>query len=487
MDIQFYGRKHELSVLREDNWRNKSMLSAIYGRRRVGKTALVEFAYKNDLLWKFDGIENAKTATQIQFFLKQLAHYSCPDVDLFASDWDEAFTLLNNQMLSIEKNFSKKLVIFFDEFQWMCEMKGKLVSIFKYHWDNYLSKHPKCIFILCGSVSSFIVKKVIQSNSLYGRIDLEINLQPLSLTESHSFFKNTISEKNFIETYMVFGGIPQYLLELNPRMSLMQNLNEYAFKPTGFFFNEFNRLFISHFASNTIYEKILKNLSKGKLYISELAKKCNVSSGGNFTERLHDTELAGFISKQIPVDKEDDSRLIKFCINDEFLHFYFRFIAPNSSKIVNGHFSFNRLLKIRDYNQWQGLAFERLCQKHSKQIAEYQRFSAVDYKAGSWFKRANYLRGAQVDLVFVRADKILTACEIKYSSNLKPASIINAFEQKCKALQQSFPMYAIEKVLILGKTGTKNLNLKSYFDHILMANELFDCYNAHGDENFGSF
>jgi hypothetical protein len=473
MDIPFYGRKQELAALREENWRPKSMLAAVYGRRRVGKTALVEYAYQEDLMWKFDGIENANTKTQILYFLKQMAHYNSPNADFQASDWDEAFNLLNKQIALIEKHISNKLVIFFDEFQWMCEMKGQLVSIFKYHWDNFLSKHPKCTFVLCGSVSTFIVKKVIQSNSLYGRIDLEINLQPLSIPESRSFFKNTISEKNALETYMIFGGIPQYLLELNPKMSLMQNLNEYAFKPTGYFFKEFNRLFISHFASHPIYEKILKVLSKQKLYLSELTQKCQVSSGGNFTDRLRDAELAGFIQKQVPVDKGDDSRLIKYCMNDEFLHFYFKFIAPNSAKIVTGNYTFQSLLKSRDYQQWQGFAFERLCRKHAKQISEHQRFSAVDYQVGSWFKRASQSQGAQVDLVFVRSDKILTACEIKYSAHLKPASIIKAFEQKCVALQHSFPSYAIEKILIIGKTGPPNENLIHFFDHIIIADELF--------------
>ena len=473
MTIPFYGRNSELIALREDNWRNRSMLVAIYGRRRVGKTALIEVAYQNDLLWKFDGIENVNTRTQIQFFLKQMALYNATETGLHAFDWDEVFTVLNNQIVSIENQTSKRLVIFFDEFQWMCEMKARLVSIFKYHWDNYLSKHPKCTFVLCGSVSSFIVKKVIQSNSLYGRVDLEINLQPLSISESRSIFKNTIAEKNVLETYMVFGGIPQYLLELNPKMSLSQNINEYALKSTGFFFHEFNRLFISHFASNPIYERILKALASGKYYLSELAKKCSVSSGGNFTDRLCDLELAGFIKKQIPVDKGSDSRLIKYSLNDAFLHFYFKFIAPNSLKIVTGNCSYNSLLNNRNYHQWQGYAFERLCQNHSKRISEYQRFSAVDYQSGSWFKRADNLGGAQVDLVYLRADKILTACEIKYTTTLKPSSIISAFDKKCMALQQSFPTYTIEKILILGKATSKNARLHSYFDHILISDDVF--------------
>ncbi len=473
MDIPFYGRKQELKVLREENWRKKSMLGVVYGRRGVGKTALVENAYKDDLLWKFEGIENGNTRTQIRYFLKQLSHCVSPDEEFNASDWDEALILLNKQISFIEKNSLERLVIFFDEFQWLCEMKEKLVSIFKYHWDNFLSKHPKCTFILCGSISSFIVKKVIQSKALYGRVDLEINLQPLSIPESRFFFEDSIAGNQILDIHMVFGGIPQYLLELNPGMSLIQNLNEYAFKQTGFFFKEFHRLFISHFASHSIYEKVLRVLAQGKHPLSGLAKKCKVSSGGSFSDRLHDMELAGFIQRQIPVDKGEGSRLLQYCINDEFLHFYFKFIAPNSPKIISGKFSFQSLYKARVYQQWQGFAFERLCRKHAMHIADFQRFSAIDYKSGPWFKRPDNTPGAQVDLVFIRSDKVVTACEIKYASEIKGAVIINDFEKKIAALQKAFPSYAVEKVLILGKAHSKNKNLHAYFDHILTADDLF--------------
>lgn len=474
MNTIFYGRKHELSALREENWREKSLLAAVYGRRRVGKTSLVEFAYKDDILWKFEGIENGSTRTQIRYFLKQLSQSVCPECEFTASDWDEAFSLLDKQILKIEKTISRRLVIFFDEFQWLCEMKSGLVSLFKYHWDNFLSKHPKCTFILCGSISSFIVKKVLYSKALYGRVNLEINLQPLSVQESQLLLKDSLCQNNVLDVHMVLGGVPQYLLELNPRMSLVQNLNEYAFKPTGFFFNEFNRLFISHFAGHAVYEKILCILSQGRLPVSDLSKKCKITSGGSFTERLREMELAGFIQKQVPVDKGGKSRLQKYCINDEFLHFYFKFIAPNSHNIINGRFSFQSILKSRDYAQWQGFAFERLCRKHAAHIAEHQRFSGIDYKAGSWFKRkSSRTAGVQVDLIFIRSDNVITVCEIKYASRIQAAAVIDNFEKKCRVLQKSFTSYVIEKVLIIGKTDSKNEKLHAYFDHVLKAEDLF--------------
>lgn len=473
MNTPFHGREDELRALREKNWRNRGMLIAVYGRRRVGKTALVEYAFKDHVLWKFEGIENGNTRAQIRYFLKQLSHFARPEHDFSASDWDEALSLLDKEISRIEKRRPERLVLFFDEFQWLCEMKSELVSIFKYHWDNFLSRRSWCTCILCGSVSSFIVKNVIHSRALYGRVDLEMNLLPLSIRESRLFLKGSLCERQTLDVHMILGGVPQYLLELNPGMSLIQNLNEYAFKPTGFFFNEFNRLFISHFASHAVYEKILRVLSSGRSPLSELAKKCGASSGGSFSDRLHEMELAGFIQKQIPVDKGEKSRLPRYCINDEFLHFHFKFIAPNSHNIATGRYSFQSVLKSRGYSQWRGFALERLCRKHAVHIADHQRFSGIDYKVGPWFKRKPDTSGARVDLLFIRSDNVLTACEIKYASRLHSAALIRDFEKKCHALQKAFPSHAIEKILILGKAVGKSATLHAYFDHILTADVLF--------------
>jgi len=471
---QFIGREEELTSLREHNWRNQAQLVAVYGRRRVGKTALVEQAYRDDVVWKLEGIENGNTKTQIAFFLKQLSHYVSYEHDLTAASWDEALTVLEKAITDFERQHgNKKLVLFFDEFQWFCEMKGNLVSVFKYHFDNYLSKHASCVFVLCGSVSSFIVKKIIESRALYGRIDLEINLKPLNITETHEFLSASMCEDQVLDVQMIFGGIPQYLLELNPRMSLIQNLNEYAFRSSGFFFKEFDRLFISHFASNTLYEKILNILSGGNKTPPELARRCGVSTGGGFTERVRDLELAGFIDRQVPLNKTQRSKIVRYRISDEFLQFYFRFISPYYQEIVTGNIKSIKPLTTQNYQQWRGYAFERLCQKHASHIADFLRFSGIDYKAGPWFQRTGDQSGAQVDLMFIRSDTLLTVCETKYTSGLNTSSIIKDFDNKVQTLGNVFSDRPIEKVLIIGKSIKIPQKLNAYFDHIICARELF--------------
>lgn len=98
-------------------------------------------------------------------------------------------SLLNEHLAALVKKNPGRIVVFFDEFQWLCEMKPGLVSTFKYHWDNFFSKYPSCVFILCGSGSSFIVKKVIQSRALYGRVDLCAD--PGAKSTRHNYGRNS--------------------------------------------------------------------------------------------------------------------------------------------------------------------------------------------------------------------------------------------------------------------------------------------------------
>jgi len=472
--MRFLGREEELAVLRRENWRGKAELVVVYGRRRVGKTALVEEAYRDDLLWKFEGIENADRATGIRFFLRQLQQYSSCHAEWIVDDWDKALELLAKALSSEAAGHSGRVVVFFDEFQWMCGMEEGLVSIFKYHWDNSFSALANCVFVLCGSVSSFIVKKVVKSRALCGRIDLEIDLKPFCPSESKALLEGSLMANAMLEVQMIFGGVPQYLLELDPRMSLAQNLDESAFKPTGFFFREFERLFISHFARHAVYERVLRALSDRPLGLPALAAAVETTVGGTFSERLKDLELAGFVGRQRPVGKGEKSKLLKITLEDEYLHFYFSFIRPNSRAILTGNIAFQRLANSGAFHQWLGYAFERLCRKNAAVIAARLGFSGVNYEAGPWFARKGLAgHGAQVDLLFRRADKVLTLCETKHARRLQLDRVETGFGTKEDALLDAFPGYVVERVLILGRAVSNADSAKGFCHQVVLASDLF--------------
>lgn len=466
----FRGRSQELGLLREHNWRNHAQLIVVYGRRRVGKTALVEHAYGNGVLWKFEGLEGESSQRQIQSFVANLAAYAGKPAirEPVYADWGEVFEVFAAEIKD------RKCVVFFDEFQWLAEMQSTLVSLFKYYWDNHFRKCRQARFVLCGSISSFMVRQVLKSRALYGRVDTEINLKPLSMNEMNEFFEGSRSKDEVIQFSMTFGGVPQYLEELNPTLSYMQNLNEYAFRATGYFFQEYARLFISHLADSPLYEKILLHLSLGVSNTEALAKACQTTIGGGLSRKIADLEMCGFIHRETPVDKGVKSRLIRYRLDDEYLHFYFRFILPNVPEILAGRVSMQTLTHGKGFEQWQGQAFERLCHKNAHAIARYLQFSGITYRYGPWFQRGTESRrGVQIDLLFDRADKVLTVCEMKYTKHLASRKIIDDFEKKQEVLLRQYAGYSVQKVLILGKKASPPSALKKYFDHVLLAEEVF--------------
>lgn len=465
----FWGRDAEIALLRQKNWRKQAELIILYGRRRVGKTSLVEHAYQNDVVWKFEGLEGESVNKQIKNFLAALSDYTGQSraVSHSIRDWHDSLKLL------VELLPKKRMVLFFDEFQWLADMKSGFVSLFKYFWDNHFKNYAGLRVVLCGSVSSFMVKKVIRSKALYGRVDTEMNLTPLKIRETGQFFTPAKTLGELIQINMIFGGIPQYLQQLQPGYSLIQNLNEQAFRPHGYFFQEYRRLFISHFSQNSLYEKIIHSLSYGPRSAEDVARACEVQTGGTLTERLVDLELAGFVRKETPFDKGPKSKLVRYRLDDEYLHFYFRFIKPNIPKILSGRFSFEFLFPHRDFKQWEGYAFERLCCKNADELARVLGFSGINYQSGPWFVRGDQNQdGAQVDLVFQRADSVLTICELKYAKELNSAQLIRNFERKCEALELRFPHFGQQKVLLLGKPCPLNPTMRKYFDKILFAAEV---------------
>ncbi|MBF0105047.1 MAG: AAA family ATPase [Deltaproteobacteria bacterium] len=462
--MHFIGREDEIRLLRKTNFRDHADLTVMYGRRRVGKTALIEKAYHDCVMWKFEGLEQASPGDQINSFLNQLALYAPTKKGktYSANDWGDAFLLLSKTLNN------KKVVVFFDEFQWMVGMDAKIVSLFKYYWDNHFQKHRSCRFVICGSVSSFIVEQVIHSQALYGRIDTEIHLKPLSLKESRLFFSARTAEE-VLQIYMTFGGVPKYLLEIEPGRSFLQNLNETAFHQNGFFFQEYRRLFISHFAENTHYQTIVRALSQKQATLDDLAKACQTKKGGVFSDHVNNLVLADFVERFIPLGKSDLSRIVRFRLLDEYLHFYFGFILPNAARIQSGQFQYQGINEPT-LRQWQGYAFERLCRRHAREIAKRLFFAGVAYASGTYFERKK--NGVQVDLVFKRNDNVLTVCEVKYVNTLQGKALVDTFQKKIRTLSESFPRYSIHKVLILGKENKIPDVVKSTFDQIIYASEI---------------
>jgi AAA+ ATPase superfamily predicted ATPase len=467
----FIGREPELAQLRSLKDSKKAGLAIVYGRRRVGKTTLIEEAFKKDRIIKIEGTEGLDHKSQIENFLSTLRSvFKLPILNnVKASNWKECFEILASL---VQKG---RWIVHLEELQWMANYSQDLIAQLKPVWDNNLRKNPDLILVLCGSSPSFFTSEVLRSKALYNRSSLEINLGEFSLKESHEFLPKR-SLRSIFDAYLSVGGIPVYLDRLAKGHSVYLSLCQESFKRDSFFLHEYEKIFVSSFVQSECHRSVLKFLSKKrKATRNEIVKHLKLSSGGALTRVLQDLEACGFISRVVPLDKERDSLLSYYQILDSYLYFYNSFIYPNLSEILRGTFQKNpeRLLDTKTFSQWLGYSFERYCRNHSAGIAEILGFSGVRYRSGTYFKRSTQTSfSTQVDLLFSRADKVLTVCEVKYTDTPVGLEAIDSVENKIKALD--LPRSKdIQRVLISAAGATETLIERSYFDRIIGLEQLY--------------
>ena len=469
METAFVGRELELQLLQEFTKRpQQSLITVLYGRRRIGKTRLVLEACRGFRVLHFEGLEGAGSAKQREHFLKTLYRQSGESAHRLAkgADWVDLLTLLAEYVAG------QPTVIFFDEFQWMAAGRSDLVTRLKYVWDNLFKKNGCVHLILCGSVSSFLMKKVVHSHALYGRIDRTVNLQALEFREARRGFFMNRSALEALEFYLAFGGIPKYLELYESNRSVRLAMERLCFEPGAYFIDEFDRLFTSHFGKNTHYRSTVEYLaSRGSSSREEIAKHIGMKLGGRMTEILEDLTLAGFIETHGSVRNPKASRLKRFRIIDPFLRFHFNFIKPASRRIMGSRqgVPLQQALPDKLYSAYLGLAFEGFCRQHSHRIAQRLGFSSVSYECGSWFKRGEKSPGAQIDLLYRRADNVFTLCEVKHRRKVG-LEVIEEVERKVDVLRAETDR-TIERVLISAEAPQAQVVDAGYFAEILTVDD----------------
>ncbi|MEE8060039.1 MAG: ATP-binding protein [Pseudomonadales bacterium] len=472
--FSFIGRADELSALERLHQSPGSHIVVVYGRRRIGKTALIHQAFSKAYLLSFEGLENKGKKQQLSSFLFQLTYHARAEqknitINKTIKHWREAFI----QLMPLVQN--KKVVILLDELQWMANYRSDLISDLKMIWEQYLSPSAEITLVLCGSIASFMEHKVVKSKALYGRTDLMLHLKAFLLSDSRCLLKK-YSREDVMLAQLIVGGIPKYLTLLDEQPSIAMGLDSLAFSENGFLSEEFERIFVSHFGQSGIYHQVITLLAKNAYGLSrmEIQDKLTLQSGGELTRNLYNLESAGFIASFIPFDQKSNSRTVRFLISDPFIRFYFTFLLPYKKKgIFRDNYFTNFVSTSAKFRSWLGRSFELLCLQHKEKIAQRLGFSGIEYSAGPYFQhgKRGVLQGAQLDLVFDRADRVLTLCEIKYRESSTGTKVIKEVEEKISRIPQ-FANRSLQKVLITKSEPSSELRRSSYFSHIITADEL---------------
>lgn len=423
------GRKSEQNTLMDVFKSKKAEFIAVYGRRRVGKTYLIEqfFINKPCLYFNITGLHKGTLKEQLAAFAKTMSVTFFADIGIHIESpksWMQAFDLLTNTIEKFTKQ--KKIVLFFDELPWLAARKSGFKKALDYYWNTKWSKNNKIILIVCGSAASWIIKNIINDKGgLHNRITLQIALYPFSLKESYDFLTllgNKFSQKQVLEIYMALGGIPHYLEKIKFNLSATQNISKLCFSKNGQLLHEFEKLFSSLFEKAETYIELVKIIAEKRSGMTrkELENKTKLSeTGGTLTDRLTALEQAGFIKSFIPIGHTE--RGLCYKLIDEYCLFYLTWIHPIKRQIENEAESSYWTSKNNTpgWYSWAGYAFESICLKHIAQIKKAL-FIPPGALSGSWHyqsKRSNKSEGAQIDLLFDRDDGVITLCEIKYCQN----------------------------------------------------------------------
>lgn len=409
------GREKEIQELRQAYDSGESKFVAVFGRRRIGKTYLVREVFQDNFAFTYSGMAQASTKEQLQRFYLTLKSHGFKGGS-YPNNWIEAFYVLEQYLEGLPEG---KKVVFLDELPWMDGPKSSFMSAFENFWNAWASARNDIFLIICGSATSWIVKKILHNRGgLHNRLTNQICLKPFNMKECEDYVKEMdlpLDRQQVIEGYMVFGGIPFYWSLLERNKSLTQNIDILFFGRNAKLKDEFQELYRSLFAKPEVYVEIIKALGTKKAGMTrdEIIGSAKLESGGKLTAYLEDLENCGFIRRYQAIGSKTKNSLYQLI--DNFTLFYFKFMEGRKNTDAN---YWSKIQTAPIYHNWSGLAFERICLLHSEQIKKALGISGVITNEYSWRTAANDEHpGAQIDLLVDRSDKVINLCEIKYSDN----------------------------------------------------------------------
>ena len=418
------GRKKEFELLQEAMEKPRAQIITIYGRRRVGKTFLVneffqnKYAFKHTAVSPYDDNNKLKPGIlklQLQEFHYSLRNYGISPDEPIPTNWADAFHLL--QRLLESKDDGSNFVIFIDELPWLDTPRSNFLTAFEHFANDWVSARKNARLIVCGSATSWILDKLLNNQGgLYGRVTLPMFVEPFTLHECREFFREggyAMDEYDIVLAYMAFGGIPYYLDMFRRGFSVPQNFDSILYGRQAPLGNEFNKLFNSQFANSEELKTIVRILAgKRSGYTrEEIAAKGNFTSGGGLTRLLSSLTNSTLITPYLPFGED----IKKYRLTDQFCIFYLKHVENNQDATTYWQSFYN---SPAAYN-WAGHAFEDVCFAHIRQIKDALGIGDVITRESSWIVPGTKSEtGMQIDLIIDRDDRKICLCEMKFRQGL---------------------------------------------------------------------
>ena len=413
------GREKEKSELQRCLDSDRSELVIVYGRRRVGKTFLIDQFFQGRYDFTFVGGHKLSQRIQLRNFAKVLKQAMNERSIRNFKDWFDAFDALEEFLESLPTN--RKKVVFIDEMPWIDSLRSNFTEAFENFWNGWAARRKDVVFIASGSATSWMIDNLVENQGgLHARITSQIYLRPFTLNETEQYLQGRgclWDRFQIAQCYMFFGGVPFYLSLLNTKESLAQNVDRLCFARGGALRLEFDELYNALFTHADKYIAVVRLLAEHRCGMTsqDISESTGID-GERLTKLLKNLERCDFIMKFRYYAKRKQDIIFK--LTDFYTLFYIKYIEIYKDSYDDQWWQHHAT--SHSVESWQGLTFELLCLMHIRQIRQALNIGGVATEVSAWFDQADKkkaVRGSQIDLIIERADRIIHLCEMKFSQS----------------------------------------------------------------------
>ena len=424
---KFVDREEEMMTLQSEYERPGSSLVILYGRRRVGKTALIsEFIKgKNALFFLASEESEAQNRTA---FKEKAADFTGNELlrQFDAKSWDILFQTI------MQTPFQEKPIIVIDEFQYIGKSNPAFPSIFQRIWEEQL-KDRSVMVILCGSLISMMESQTLSySSPLYGRRTAQIRLKQIPFRYYHEFFPDK-SPRELVEYYSVTGGVPKYIELFSESDDIYHAIQKNILNRSGYLYDEPHFLLQQEVSEIGNYFSVIRAIAAGNSKLSAISTVLEVKSTSltKYLKTLIDLDI---LEREVPVTEENPEKSKKglYKIKDNYLRFWFAFIYPNMSFIESGN-SAIVLNKIRKsmVSSHTAFVYEDVCREQMWKLNANGSWPFHFSKLGRWWDSRN-----EIDIAAIDPDgSNLILGECKFWQEPVGSNILYALEQKAAAVE----------------------------------------------------
>lgn len=472
----FFGREDELDRL-SALWRKRvSSLVSCRGRRRIGKSALIEeFAKRAKARFiKIEGKRPEKgwsNATELQTFAEQLAAQTGAETTP-PSNWLNAFIRLSDKITD-----EGRTVVLLDEISWLGYFDDTFAATLKIAWDNYFKKHDRLVFVVCGSVSCWIKENIIESGAFFGRRSLDIVLKELPLAECAKFWGDAAGRtdsREILDVLSVTGGVPRYLEEIDPGLPASENIRRLCYLPESVLRVDFDEMFNDVITEQPVFTgRVLRTLVDGPRSVTEIAAALGTEKGGRISGALDTLAESGLVSADAGRNPETGAevRERRYRLRDNYARFYLKFIEPVRRMIDDGSYRFASLAALDGWNVVMGLAFENLIVNNYAALLPHLHLGAALITSAAPYRKSpvrGRSKGCQIDLL-IQAQGMICLVEMKRRDIDK--SIIAEVDAKVASISRP-PGVSIRTALVYDGAIAPTIEANGYFDAIVPASRL---------------